>query len=71
MKAGGVLVKAAKEGQDLRVDLPAVGPRTVTEAHRAGLAGVAVGAGTSLILDLPGTTALADRLGLFLLGVGR
>ena len=68
IKAGGVLVKAAKAGQDLRIDLPAVGPRTVIEAKRAGLDGVAVGAGASLILDLPGTVALADRLGLFLVG---
>lgn len=69
VRDGGVLVKAPKLGQDLRVDLPAVGPRTVVEAHRAGLAGVAVGAGASLILDLPATAAAADRLGLFLVGV--
>lgn len=67
---GGVLVKAAKKGQDLRVDLPAIGPRTVARAARAGLQGVAYGAGTVLIIDEAATIAAADRLGLFLVGVG-
>lgn len=69
VKAGGVLVKAPKEGQDLRIDLPAIGARTMVEAKRAGLDGVAVGSGASLILDLEATAAAADRLGLFLVGV--
>ena len=66
---GGVLVKAAKAGQDRRVDLPAIGPRTVANAARAGLAGIAVGSGSTLILDAAATAAAADRLGLFLVGV--
>ncbi|WP_298954468.1 UDP-2,3-diacylglucosamine diphosphatase LpxI [uncultured Methylobacterium sp.] len=67
--AGMVLVKEAKAGQDLRVDLPAIGPRTVRHAAAAGCAGLAVGAGTTLILDRAETVAAADRLGLFLLGL--
>lgn len=65
-----VLVKTAKAGQDLRVDLPAIGPATVRRAARAGLAGIAVGAGRSLVIDEPAAIAAADRLGLFLVGVG-
>lgn len=65
-REGGVVVKAAKHGQDLRVDMPAVGPRTVLEAARAGLSGLAVGAGSTLVLDQEKTVATADRLGLFL-----
>ena len=65
-REGGVLVKAAKRGQDLRVDMPAVGPRTLVEAARAGLSGVAVGAASTLILDRDETVRTADRLGLFL-----
>ncbi|HEY8565247.1 MAG TPA: UDP-2,3-diacylglucosamine diphosphatase LpxI [Beijerinckiaceae bacterium] len=65
----GVLVKVAKRGQDLRVDMPAVGPRTFVEAARAGLKGVAVGAGTTLVLDRAETIATADRLGLFFVGL--
>ncbi len=46
-----VLVKRAKDGQDLRVDLPAIGPRTVRRAAEAGCLGIAVGAGDTLVLD--------------------
>ncbi|KMO15532.1 hypothetical protein SQ03_17080 [Methylobacterium platani JCM 14648] len=67
--AAMVLVKRAKDGQDLRVDLPAIGPRTVKRAAQAGCLGIAVGAGDTLVLDRPETVALADRLGLFLLGL--
>lgn len=66
---GGVLVKAAKRGQDLRVDMPAIGPRTVTEAARAGLTGIAVGAGSTFILDREITFAMANRLGLSIASV--
>lgn len=68
-KEGGVLIKAAKRGQDLRVDMPTIGPRTVLEAAQAGLSGVAVGAGSTLVLDQERTLATADRLGLFLVAV--
>ena len=67
---GTVLVKCAKTGQDLRVDLPAIGPRTVANAAAAGCAGLAVQAGFTLIIDRPATIAAADRAGLFLLGLG-
>jgi hypothetical protein len=66
---GGVLVKTAKRGQDLRVDLPAIGPRTMANVRRAGLKGVAIGSGVTLILDQEETIATADRLGLFLAAV--
>jgi DUF1009 family protein len=65
-REGGVVVKAAKRGQDLRVDMPTIGPRTIVEARRAGLSGVAVGSGSTLILDQAETIKMADRLGLFL-----
>ncbi len=66
---GTVLVKCAKIGQDLRVDLPAIGPRTVANAAAAGCSGLAVQAGFTLIIDRPATIAAADRAGLFLLGL--
>ncbi len=65
----GVLVKMPKRGQDLRIDLPAVGPRTFANAARAGLRGVAVASGVTLVLDREEAVRTADRLGLFLLGV--
>src|SRR6201997_5670568 len=41
--ARGVLVKAPKSGQDLRFDLPTIGPRTVEGAVTAKLAGIRIG----------------------------
>jgi DUF1009 family protein len=64
----GVLCKAPKPGQDWRVDMPAIGPQTIENAAKAGLAGVAVQAGGVLILGLDETVARADDLGLFLIG---
>jgi len=68
-KEGGVLIKAAKRGQDLRVDMPTIGPRTVTEAAKAGLSGIAIGAGSTFVLEQEETLRTADRLGLFLVAV--
>lgn len=62
----GVLVKAAKPQQDLRVDLPTIGPRTIEMAVAAGLAGIAVEAGRVMIVDRPATIAAADAARLFL-----
>jgi DUF1009 family protein len=66
---GGVLVKAKKPDQDDKIDLPSIGARTIELAHAAGLRGVAVEAGGSLVLDLAKVTARADALGLFVIGV--
>ncbi|MEM1428421.1 MAG: UDP-2,3-diacylglucosamine diphosphatase LpxI [Pseudomonadota bacterium] len=63
---GGVLYKAPKPGQDRRVDLPTIGPKTVEGAAAAGLDGVAIEAGGVMVLDLPATVAAADAAGLFL-----
>jgi DUF1009 family protein len=66
---GGVLVKIKKPRQERRVDLPTVGVRTVTGAAQAGLRGIAVEAGGTLIVDRPAVVAAADDAGLFLLGL--
>ena len=58
---GGILVKAPKRGQERRVDLPAIGPRTFALAARAGLAGVCVAAGEVVLVDRVATLAAADR----------
>ena len=62
----GVLVKLAKPGQEQRADLPTIGVRTVAAAAAAGLAGIAVEAGLTLIPDRAATIAAADQAGLFL-----
>jgi DUF1009 family protein len=65
----GVLVKAPKPGQDRRFDLPSIGPRTIENIARAGLAGLAVAAGSTMIADADQAIAAADRAGIFLVGV--
>jgi DUF1009 family protein len=65
----GVLVKAAKPGQDRRIDLPTIGPRTVELAARANLSGIAVAAGETLIADRKQTLRSAEQAGLFIMGV--
>ncbi|WP_378950954.1 LpxI family protein [Mesorhizobium sp. ANAO-SY3R2] len=65
----GVLVKSAKPNQELRADLPTIGPATIDAAHAAGLVGIGVEAGRSLVLDFGEMVARADRLGLFVVGL--
>jgi len=62
----GVLLKRPKPGQDMRLDMPAIGPDTFTAAAAAGLSGVVVQAGQTLVLGRAETVARADELGLFL-----
>lgn len=66
---GGVLVKSAKPQQDKRLDLPAIGMTTIEEAHKAGLRGIALLAGGTMIIDRAPVIARADALGLFVVGL--
>jgi UDP-2,3-diacylglucosamine hydrolase len=65
----GVLVKAPKLAQDRRFDLPAIGPKTVEGVARAGLAGLAVVAGETVIAEPDRVARLADELGVFVVGL--
>jgi UDP-2,3-diacylglucosamine hydrolase len=65
----GVLVKAPKSGQDLRFDLPTVGSQTVKGAAAAGLAGLAVIAGNTVVADPQAMIEAADTAGLFVTGL--
>jgi UDP-2,3-diacylglucosamine hydrolase len=65
----GVLVKAPKPRQDRRFDLPSIGPRTIENAARAGLAGIAVTAGSTIVADVAEAIAVADRERIFFVGV--
>jgi UDP-2,3-diacylglucosamine hydrolase len=69
-KAGrGVLVKAPKSGQDLRFDLPTVGPRTVEGATAAGLAGIAIAAGNTILAEPQAVIDAADAANIFVIGL--
>jgi DUF1009 family protein len=65
----GVLVKAPKSSQDLRFDLPTIGPRTIEGVARAGLAGIAVIAGNTIAAEPQAMIALADAKYLFIIGL--
>jgi DUF1009 family protein len=64
----GVLAKCAKPQQDLRVDMPAIGPHTIDVVAAAGLAGIVVEAGRVMIVDRAETIRRAEAAGLFVLG---
>lgn len=66
---GGVLVKRPKPGQDLRVDLPAIGPGTIENIAAAGLSGVAVMAGHVLAAERERMTWMAEARGVFVAGI--
>jgi DUF1009 family protein len=67
----GVLAKGPKPGQELRVDMPAIGPRTVAGVTAAGLAGVAVEAGAVLLLDREQAVQAADSSGVAVVGLAK
>jgi DUF1009 family protein len=67
----GALGKAPKPIQDLRVDMPVIGTRTLELAHAAGLAGVGGVAGQLILIDRAALTETANRLGLFVWGETR
>lgn len=65
---GGVLVKAAKPGQDTDLDLPTVGPDTVRLCAESGFAGIAFEVGRTLLADPQEMAELADRHKIFIVG---
>jgi DUF1009 family protein len=65
----GVLVKAPKRDQDMRLDMPAVGLKTIEGAKRAELEGVALSSGRVLIADRAAFVRAADEARLFVFGL--
>lgn len=64
-RGAGVLVKRPKVGQDMRADVPVVGAQTLTLVLEAGLGGIAVEAGRTIIAEREAMVAMADRAGAF------
>lgn len=64
----GLLVKAPKRGQDLRLDMPAIGPETVVGAARAQLRGLALATGAVLMVERERCIREAEAAGLFIAG---
>lgn len=70
-KSGGwTLMKGARAGHDRRADVPTVGPDTIELMHKKGGRCLVLAAGDVIIIDRPKTVALADRLGVAVVGIG-
>lgn len=65
-KRGGLLFKGPKPGQDRRVDMPTIGPSTVSRAEKAGLDGIVVAAGDVLVIDSDEVVRRLDERDMFL-----
>lgn len=65
----GVLAKLVKPSQDIRVDLPTLGPETIRGAALAGLAGIVAESGGAFVIEREETIRLADDAGLFIAGL--
>lgn len=66
---GGILVKMAKPSQQRKIDLPTIGVNTVRAAAAAGLRGIAIEAGSTLVVDREAVARAADAAGIFVVGV--
>ena len=64
-----VMVKVLKPGQDMRVDLPAIGLQTIEGLKRNGIGGIAVEAGGILMIEREEVIRMADSAGIFIIGV--
>lgn len=62
----GILVKMAKNQQEQRIDLPTIGPETVISVHQANLAGIAIEAEKTIVIDQQMVIELCNQLGIFL-----
>ena len=63
------VVKAAKPEQDMRFDVPVVGPTTIEKMERANATALAVEAGKTLLLDRDELLASAEQAGITIVGV--
>ncbi|AGI67993.1 DUF1009-family protein [Octadecabacter antarcticus 307] len=64
--AGVTLFKAPKPNQNMRVDMPLIGPDTALQAAEAGLAGIVITHGGVMVLDLPEVISILDAHAMFL-----
>ena len=63
------MVKVFKPSQEHRIDLPTIGTTTIDNAIAANLAGIALSAGSSLIIEKNAVINEANRSGLFVVGI--
>ena len=68
-KSSGVFAKMTKPGQDLRIDIPAIGVDTVNAVAAAKLRGIVVNTKTCFVVNKPAVIAQANKLGIFILAL--
>lgn len=68
-KASGVFAKMTKPGQDLRIDIPAIGVDTVNAVASAKLRGIVVNTKTCFVVNKPAVIKRANELGIFILAL--
>ena len=68
-KGEAVVVKVSKPRQDMRFDVPVVGPRTLETAAAAGISAIAMEAGRTLLLDVDHLRELATQHNITLWGI--
>ncbi len=61
-KNQGVLVKFPKKKQDLRIDLPTVGFKTLTQCKSAGLKGIVLKSKQNVFLDKKNASILSTKI---------
>ena len=66
---GAVLVKGAREGHDMRFDIPVVGLKTLKVMCSAGVTALAFQAGRLILLDREQVLAFANRCGIAIVGI--
>lgn len=67
--SGAVLVKAAKPEQDMRFDVPVIGPGTIEVARECRLRAIGLETGRTLVLEQPRTFAAAEAASITIVGV--
>jgi DUF1009 family protein len=70
-RRGAVVVKVSRPQQDMRFDVPAVGPQTLQELIAGHATALAVEAGTTLTIRLPELIATATAHGIALVGISQ
>ncbi len=66
----GILVKRPKAHQDLRVDMPAIGPETIDQVYKAGLNGIVISPNAVMIIDRDAVIERARKYGIFIVAKG-
>ena len=68
-KSSGVFAKMTKPGQDLRIDIPAIGVDTVNAVADAKLRGIVVNTKTCFVVNKPAVISAANERGIFILAL--